>query len=62
MTVEEREQRWAEAMRAERRGEAVDMSACSKKLRQPCVDRLRRASFAWASARMRLKIWCRRYS
>jgi hypothetical protein len=62
MTAEEREQRWAEAMRAERRGEAVVYECSSKKLRLPCVDRLRRASFAWASVRMKLKIWCRRYS
>ncbi len=62
MTVEQREQRWAEAMRAERRGEASPMSACSRKLRRPCVGRLRRVSFARDSARMRLKIWSRKYS
>jgi hypothetical protein len=41
MSVEEREQRWTEAMHAERRGKAVAINAHSKKLRLPCVDRLR---------------------
>jgi hypothetical protein len=46
MTVEEREQRWAEAMRAERRGEALAYQRMLKKLRLPCVGRLR-----WLRAR-----------
>lgn len=41
---EEREQRWTEAMHAERRGKAVACERCSKKLQLPCIDRVRRLS------------------
>src|SRR4051794_4130882 len=50
MTVEEREQRWAEAMRAERRGEAVAYERMLKEvataLRRSLAPRLVRVGFA----------------